>query len=414
MGGLLTLEELIDTVLQKMSEMDYAKQTILNYQRFYRRFLNFANERNEVYFTENLGSSFLLENYGCTHDTIHENSPTKKICVQVRYIRVLGDYQIHGIILRRKLGPTAASVCPKQFQTAFNGYLEECQSRNLSEQGNYSRMNRIRHFIFYLNEHGIDDCNRIDATILAEYIRTFINYSSKSMTSTMVAIRCFLQYLYLNELTSQNMADSLPKIKNYYAPAMPKTWKTEEVTKVLSCIDRGNPTGKRDYAILLMVARYGLRCSDIKNIKLENLQWHDSTIQIIQHKTGNPVSFPLLRDVGWALIDYLKTGRPRTKSEYVFVRHVAPFEAFTPNSALSRILVKYIREAGIPVTRETPLGMHSLRHTLASTLLEENIPLPVISEILGHSNLKSTEIYLHIDYARLRECALNPEEVFDR
>lgn len=410
----LILEELINTVLQKMSEMDYSMQTVINYRRFYRRFLNFANSRNEIYFTEKLGSLFLLENYGCMHDTIHENSPTKRISTQVRYIRVLGDYQIHGIILRRKLGPTTASICPEQFRKAFRGYEEECQKRNLSIQGTYSRLNRIRHLIFYMDERGVNAYEDINAEILSEYIRTFINFSSKSVAANMVAIRCFLRYLYLNGFTSQNMAESLPKIKNYYTPAMPRTWKTAEVEKVLSCIDRGNPTGKRDYAILLMIARYGLRSSDIKNLKLENLYWDTGTIQILQHKTRNPASFPILRDIGWALIDYLKSGRPNTSSEYVFVRHSAPFEAFAPNAAMSRILVKYIREAGIPITRETPLGMHSLRHTLASTLLEENVPLPVISEILGHTSLKSTNIYLHIDYDRLRECALNPEEVHFR
>jgi len=127
-----TLEELIDMVLLKMCEMNYAKQTVINYRRLYKRFLVYAYSMNELYFTEKLGSMFLKEKYGCVHDTIHENSPNKRIATQVRYIRVLGDYQIHGIILRRKLGPTTVSVCPAQFRTAFEGYEEECLKRNLS------------------------------------------------------------------------------------------------------------------------------------------------------------------------------------------------------------------------------------------------------------------------------------------
>lgn len=93
--------------------------------------------------------------------------------------------------------------------------------------------------------------------------------------------------------------------------------------------------------------------------------------------------------------------------------HNAPFEEFAPNAAMSRILVKYIREAGVRIPKDIPLGLHSLRHTLASTLLEQNVPLSTISDILGHMNVKSTDIYLHIDFKRLQECALDPEEVFD-
>jgi len=414
MNSLLTLEELINTVLQKMDEMSYSKQTILNYKCFYRRFLEYANNHESVYFSEDLGSQYLREKYGCTHDTIHENSPAKRLSVQVRYIRVLGDYQIHGIILRRKLGPTATSECPTLFKIAFEGYLEECQKRNLSEQGTYSKGNRIRHFVFFTHENGVDSFEGITPTLLSDYVKTFINYSSKGVAAELVAVRCFLKYLFLNGYTQENLTESLPKIKNYYAPAMPKTWKPEDLKKVLSSVDRGNPTGKRDYAILLMIARYGIRCSDIKNLKLENLHWENSTIQFRQHKTGNYLIFPILGDVGWALIDYLKNGRPISSSEFVFVRHNAPFMAFAPHAAMNRILVKYIRKSGIPITRDTPSGMHSLRHTLASTLLAENIPLPVISEILGHTSVKSTDVYLHIDHARLRECALNPEEVFNK
>jgi site-specific recombinase XerD len=264
-----------------------------------------------------------------------------------------------------------------------------------------------------MDEYGIDSYEGISAIMLSNYVKTFINYSSKAIAANLVAVRCFLRYLYLNGYTHENLVESVPRIKNYYAPAMPIIWKPEELMKVLSSVDRGNPTGKRDYAILLMVARYGLRCSDIKNLKLENLQWVNNTIQFQQHKTGRFILLPMLGDVGWALIDYLKNGRPKTNSEYVFVRHNAPFMEFAPNSAMNRILVKYIRDSGISITRETPLGMHSLRHTLASTLLAENIPLPVISEILGHVSMKSTDVYLHIDHDRLRECALNPEEVFN-
>lgn len=182
---------------------------------------------------------------------------------------------------------------------------------------------------------------------------------------------------------------------------------------MLESIDRGNPTGKRDYAILLLVTRLGIRVSDIKGLKLSDLKWQTKIIEIKQSKTQHVVTFPILNDIGWALIDYLKNARPISSSPYVFLRMNAPYEAFGENANLHRLIVKYTREANIEIPRGKKHGLHSLRHTLASTLLEEGTPLPVISEILGHINSQSTSIYLQTDIEKLKKCSVDPEEVFD-
>lgn len=307
---MLPIKELVAVVLAKMKELNYAKTSITNYRRFYSRVIRFAEERGDIYFSEELGSDFLKKYYRYHIDTIHEAAPTKKLSAQIRYIRVLGDFQIHGVILRRKLGPLAATSCPIQFEEGFESYCLECQDRHFSQQGNYTRMNRIKHFLFFLDEHSIQSYNSITPAYLSGYVKTFVNLKSKSVRTTLVAMRCFLRHLYLNGFIQQNLADMLPKLKDYYAPSIPRVWKASEVKTVLDTIDRGNPTGKRDYAMLLLVARLGLRASDLKAMRLENIRWNTNSIEIIQHKTKAPVSFPLLNDIGWAIIDYLKNGRP--------------------------------------------------------------------------------------------------------
>lgn len=182
---------------------------------------------------------------------------------------------------------------------------------------------------------------------------------------------------------------------------------------MLDVIDRGNPAGKRDYAIILLVARLGLRTLDIKHLKLDNLKWSDNRIELIQSKTSGVLSLPLLPDVGWAIIDYLKNGRPKVECPYVFLRHLAPLEPFSDQDRLHQIVVKYMRLAKIPISPQKKKGMHSLRHTLASRLLEKNTPLSVISDILGHVSSDSTAVYLKVNVDMLRECALNPEGVFE-
>lgn len=410
---MLPIKDLVTVVLAKMKELNYAKSSMENYRRFYNRIIRFAKEEGAIYYSEELGSAFLKKYYHCHIDTIHEVAPTNSLNTQIRYIRVLGDFQIHGVILRRKLGPLAASSCPVPFEEGYQSYCLECQNRHLSVQGNYSRMNRIKHFVFFLDEHSIQSYNSITPAFLSDYVKTFVNLKSKSVKTNLVAMRCFLRHLYLNCFIKQDLTDMLPKQKDYYAPSIPRIWKASEVKTVLDTIDRGNPTGKRDYAILLLIARLGLRISDVKAMRLENIRWNKNSLEIVQHKTKVPVSFPILNDIGWAIIDYLKNGRPKTESPYVFVRHNAPFEEFAPNAAMNRILVKYIREAGVKIPKDIPFGLHSLRHTLASILLEKDVPLSTISDILGHMNIKSTDIYLHIDFKRLQECALDPEEVFD-
>lgn len=119
------------------------------------------------------------------------------------------------------------------------------------------------------------------------------------------------------------------------------------------------------------------------------------------------MSLPLLPDVGWAIIGYLKEGRPSVDSPYVFLRHLAPLEPFSDEDRLHQIIIKYMRLAKIPISPHKRKGMHSLRHTLATRLLAENTPLPIISDILGHADTDSTAVYLKVDIDQLRRCALD-------
>lgn len=167
--------------------------------------------------------------------------------------------------------------------------------------------------------------------------------------------------------------------------------------------------GKRDYAIILLACRLGLRCGDIKKLTKENFQWEQKQLVFVQSKTRTTLSLPITQDVGWAVIDYLRYGRPKVDSPYVFIRHLAPFLPFTEDNHLNKIISKYMKMAHIPMKKKK-VGMHSLRHTLASLLLEIDTPLPVISDILGHVDTESTAVYLKVDIEKLKECPLDFQE----
>jgi integrase len=182
------------------------------------------------------------------------------------------------------------------------------------------------------------------------------------------------------------------------------------VTKLLDAVDRSSPKGKRDYAILLLAARLGLRLGDIKNLKLDDLHWASATLEIEQSKTGTPLVLPMSEEVGTALIDYLRAGRPAATHRQVFLSLTPPFAPFCERDHLHRV-VKHWRElAGIEFRTRQRQGLHSLRHTLATRLLRAETPFPVISAILGHASPASTFIYAKADVETLRIAALNPEE----
>jgi len=406
----LPIEELAAKVLAELERLNYAYNTICGFRAFFKRVVSFAREKNEPYFSEKLGRDFLKEKYGCTIDYYTQTIP-KSFKAPIRAIRILGDFQLHGIIVRRMVKKTAY-VKPSQFKKELTAYEKYCSDNDYSKRGLRTRMQRLYFFIDYLDSRKVQSVCGIDSEIISDYVKTICHHHEKSMASILTTLRMFLKFLYLNKYTETDLSLKVPKHTRYYYPPVPSVWERPDVLRMLKIIDRANPAGKRDYAILLMVTRLGIRVGDIKSLQLSHLNWDKKIIEITQDKTKGKATYPILSDIGWALIDYLKNSRPQTDSPFVFVRLKAPFKAFGKDANLHNIITKYRIKAGITITRGKRHGLHSLRHTLASNLLESGATLIMISEVLGHVNSKSAGIYLHTGIEGLRQCALDPEEVF--
>ena len=168
------------------------------------------------------------------------------------------------------------------------------------------------------------------------------------------------------------------------------------------------------YFFVLFLCRFyltnTLRVSDIKKLTFSCFDWSGKKLTVVQSKTHKPVVLPIPDEVGWAVIDYLKNGRPAVKTDIVFVRHIAPFLPFAEADHLHQLIKGYMRLAHLP-TLKKHRGMHSLRHTAASRMLECGVTLDTISQILGHEDPDSTDVYLKTDVERLRECCAELEEV---
>ena len=156
--------------------------------------------------------------------------------------------------------------------------------------------------------------------------------------------------------------------------------------------------------MVLLAARIGLRCSDIANMQFTNILWERKLISINQQKTKDPIELPLFPEIGNAVIDYLKHGRPQSNLPYIFIRHIPPYDNVC-NNLLYGIIKKYMNLSGVEYD-ERKHGPHALRHSLATNLLNKEVALPVISSVLGHTRSESTMFYLRVDVNSLRKCAL--------
>jgi integrase len=222
-------------------------------------------------------------------------------------------------------------------------------------------------------------------------------------------LRSFLRFLCMQGLLPEDLGTQVPRVRVARDGRLPSIWSSADLEALLAAVDRGSPKGKRDYAILLLACRLGLRVGDIVGLRLEHINWREDRIEMTQKKTGTSLVLPLGKEVGGALIDYLQHGRPVTRHREVFLRLKAPVEPFSDSDNLHHILTFYRQRAGVVLPAQSRKGLHSLRHTVATRLLEVGTPLETIAEILGHVSTQSTQIYIKVDIEALRRAALDPE-----
>ena len=220
-------------------------------------------------------------------------------------------------------------------------------------------------------------------------------------------------YQYLEELENKKntiilklMYMILPKILWYQNLNIRTYYTQDEISKLLNAIDTKSQRGKEDYLIISLICYLGLRISDIINLKLSNINFNNNTISIIQYKTNKLLTLPLIEEIKYPLLDYLKNVRQNnTNLDYVFITNTLPYRQKIEIKTYRHIVSKYLKKAGINIDGRKH-GFHSLRHSFSTSLLKENVSLYSISTILGHTDIKSTMSYLDIDIIKLKELAL--------
>jgi integrase len=223
-------------------------------------------------------------------------------------------------------------------------------------------------------------------------------------------LRVFFRWAAIKGWLPDSLSDAVPRPRHYRHVNLPDVLSQADVDRILVAVDRSTPLGRRDYAILLLAARYGLRPSDIRRLTLDEIDWRGARIDLRQLKTGRPLALPLMPDVANALSEYLRNGRPASSERTVFLRHCAPFEPFAAQNNLMAIMRKPLRCAGL-ASRTGRHGMYLLRHTLATRLLASGRPIKTIADVLGHASTDTTYGYTRVDLVGLRAVAISEAEV---
>lgn len=402
------LPDLIAGLEQELLRLGYTKGSMTFYRRRWNQLMAYAEDRSECYYTEQLGMDFLKEFFGITQEDFSRTLPQAET-QEIRVIRMVGDFQLHHAVLRRYLKHKEILTTPF-FVDIRSRFQSSCEKKGYSQVTTEHYVKQSSYLMDYLAAQRMDDFTAVTLDTVNAYIRTLAGFSYKTVEQHICSLRAFFRFLYQEGIMPDDFAAKMPMVKARKQTAIPSVWTHEELKQLVGAIDRGSPKGRRDYAIILIACRLGLRCTDIKNLCFENFNWTEKKICFTQSKTGQPMELPLVPDVGWAVIDYLKYGRPKVDSSRIFVRHMAPFLPFAEGDHLDQLIRTYMVKAHIPM-RGKHRGMHSLRHTMASVLLEKDTPLPVISDIIGHLDTNSTAVYLKVDMERLAECPLDFEEV---
>jgi site-specific recombinase XerD len=406
----LQLGRLVADALGEIERLGYGKRSRHRYRTTWGHLIEFSH-RKELgdEFSADLMARF-LEEYRIRDEQMDEPSDGWRQHIAFE-VRVLADFAKNGRIERPFTEVQTIHLVPPM-QKTLRDYEQYCKDRlHLRPWTLHLCTTEITIFLDFLHSQRGRTLDQIQAADLSEFVSCRDHLKPVTVRRIVSQLRSFLRFLTMRGILQKDLSAELPKIRVPRDANIPSVWDQELLVRLLRAVDRSSAKGKRDYAILLLACRLGLRAGDIRTLKLDNLRWAESIIEITQAKTGAPLTQPLTSEVGEALIDYLKSGRPQTTHREVFLKVNPPFGPFGDSDSLHHI-VKYWRQlAGITFRSPQRRGLHSLRHTLATRLLEKSTPLPTIAEILGHTSLESTRIYAKADVEALRSVALDPEEV---
>ena len=358
----------------------------------YRALNRFCDEYYNGIYSPEAGQDFLRRNEKRIPPLSSGHINTYKNSIARLDHALNGDYHWKPVSREKK---EYASSC---FNSILKEYEDFLYQSGKTAPDIRNRIHVLARFLCYAEQSGVVQLPLLTAEIIES---GFINEGSKDEFCK--SVKSFFRYAYRRNMVNIDFSELVPKYNRH--KAIPTVYSADEINTILKSIDRTTHTGKRNYCIVLIASRLGLRSCDIAGLTFSSINYTSSVIQLIQKKTGEPLEFPLLPEIKESLEDYIKNARPISDSPYIFLTTPQPdIRAITPH-AIYVIVSRVIDNSGIK-TFNKKRGAHALRSSLASQLLEEGNSYSIIQKVLGHTSPEAAKAYVRIEIEKLRECAL--------
>ena len=397
--------EAVEKYVVWLAERGYAGRTVLRRVPILVRFGEFAADRGATTWEElpPHAESFVSE-------WVVKRAPRRASAARRKQIakEVRGPIeQMLCLVVAGYAGSGRPHKPPNPFQLdapRFFEYLQE--ERGLKETTIKQYRHHLRRFAAYLERVGFGLAD-LSPALLSAFVAEYghrVDWSG--LRNCCGELRVLLRYLYREGVLARDLSGVVESPQTFRLSTIPRSIGWVDVQRVLACVDRRTPLGKRDYAILLLLVTYGLRGYEVAALTLDDIDWRNDRLRIPERKAGHSTAYPLSSIVGEAIIDYLQHGRPETRHRRVFLRSMAPVAPIS-RAAVSSCAGRYLRKAGVQVPRP---GSHTLRHTCVQRLVDAEFSLKTIGDYVGHRSPSSTQIYSKVAIEALRRVAMGDGE----
>ena len=398
----MNLDLLYSKTATSMREVGYAESTLRAHRSAIRSLRILMEESGNTDYSEETGVHFLpklQEKYAYVS--------SKRMCVAI----------INHLNRSLRGEPFPVPLCKREKSRVsdfpdYDRYLAWCESKDLAP----GTLKNYRDIVVVITEHmklsGIHSAAEITPRAIIAFCQSLESYSRAHKHNVVFVLRNSLLYFKEIGFIEKNLADVVPTIRYDHNAKLPSVYTEEELNRIFQCFDTNTPTGKRDYAMVLLVRYTGMRSSDATSLKFSEIDWEHDRIDIVPKKTKNAHQvFPLYPDLGEAIKDYIFNGRPVSDEEYVFLTHSSPCKKMV-GSTFCSIVYRALNCAGIDIDgRKT--GPHAIRHSLATLLLNRGKTITDVAKVLNHSSIQVTTIYARVDTSKLSKCPLEVPEYRD-
>ncbi len=390
---LITIKECSNTIMAEFERNQYAENTLRTKAIAFNCINRWFLDHGTPYYDKDIAVAYEEYVFG-RYQRGEIQKPQKN--TQINAMRYISEYAETGTVTlgNRK---TPSLLCKYYFD------IREAVIRN--EDWSASQRKNISHathtYFRWLQDRDINSLMLVTEGILRTYIMECADrLNPGSLDAIRRSLKHLHQFLYEKGYTQINLTPVL----SFSTPPMRRIQRPvpiEEIAAVLSIIDRNTPTGKRDFAMILLATVTGLRCVDICKLSFSDIDWVSGEIRLKQSKTGNYLALPLTTDVGEAVKDYILNGRPSSQLNTVFLSAKSPYRV-TQTHSLHNQFNHYRSLVGLP---NCPI--HGLRRAVGTNMVIAGIPVSTVAQVLGHTHIAATKQYISLDSVHLKQCALD-------